>query len=215
MFSPFRKKSSEVFSPVSSLRGLERVELSYEPLRVPERVRRFQEDAEQQVRQFRQEAGRQVPEFVSSAPLAAYHALVTLRQQRLTAGLTFCEWGSGLGVVAGLAALAGFQARGIEIDERLVAASRRLLENHGLDVPIVAGSYKPVGIYSGKVELVDGQPRFDPPLDFHPARFDVLYAYPWPAEERAVFEIFRRYAPATSLLVTYHGGRDLRVHRKS
>jgi hypothetical protein len=172
------------------------------------------EVAERRVRQFREDAGGQVPEFIGSAPLAAYHALCTVYQRRLAPGLTFCEWGSGLGVVAGLAALVGFQARGIEIDESLVRASRKLLRSHGLEVPIIAGSYKPVGIYSGDVPEVDGRPRFEPPLDFHPAHFDVIYAYPWPAEERVVFEIFRRYAPDASLLITYHGGRDLRVHRK-
>ena len=43
----------------------------------------------------------------------------------------------------------------------------------------------------------------------------MVYAYPWPAEEKVLDRVFLRFAPVGSLLVTFHGGLDLRIRRKA
>ncbi|MEQ1830418.1 MAG: hypothetical protein ABL921_30955, partial [Pirellula sp.] len=54
---------------------------------------------------------------------------------------TLCEWGSGLGVVVGLAEILGFEATGIEIDGELAELARELLTDHGLTSTIRNGNY--------------------------------------------------------------------------
>src|SRR5215470_19355500 len=46
--------------------------------------------------------------------------------RRAARGRTFLEWGSGIGTITIMAERLGFEAVGIEIDARLVAAAREL-----------------------------------------------------------------------------------------
>jgi hypothetical protein len=144
-----------------------------------------------------------VPAFAASDGPLAWNVLTRIREDGLASGPRFVEWGSGLGVMTGLAALAGFEARGIEIGPSLVAASRDLLRAHGIEARIEEGTYAPPGAFADEMTLET----------FPPAEADVIYAYPWPAEEAVVSRVFLRYAPPEALLVTFHGGADLRVRR--
>jgi hypothetical protein len=108
-------------------------------------------------------------------------------------------------VVTALAAFAGFEARGIEIEPVLVALSRDLLAVHAVPVRIEEGSYLPSGVFTDEIAAES----------FAPARAAVVYAYPWPAEEEVVARVFLRFAPADALLVTFHGGVDLRIRRRT
>jgi len=45
--------------------------------------------------------------------------------------------------------------------------------------------------------------------------FGIIFAYPWPDEERALVQLFERHAGQGALLVTHHGGEDFRLWRKS
>ena len=45
--------------------------------------------------------------------------------------------------------------------------------------------------------------------------FGIIFAYPWPDEERTLGQLFDRHAGAGALLVTHHGGEDFRLCRKS
>src|SRR5689334_11361769 len=80
-------------------------------------------------RAFLREADRRIgpllfrgrfPAFVPCDFAAAYRALAGLAGTNLARGPVFCEWGSGFGVVTGLAALLGFDACGIEAEGPLV-----------------------------------------------------------------------------------------------
>ena len=139
-------------------------------------------------------AQQRIGSLVHSHFELAWHALQHLVDQRLAPGRCFCEWGSGFGVVTCLAAQLGFDARGIEIEGRLVAAAQRLAEEAALPVRFDCGDY--------------WMPDYVPPAA------DVVYAYPWPAEERHVFALFERCAPHGALLLSYHGGKQLRLHRQ-
>lgn len=99
----------------------------------------------------------------------------------------FCEWGSGMGIVTGLAAMLGHVARGIEIDPRLAAASRRLLADFGLEAAIETGDY-----FAVRREA------------------DVYYAYCWPGQVQRVEERFEAACPDHARLILYYGPEDVR-----
>ena len=67
--------------------------------------------------------------------------LRALSEGGLARGWRFCEWGSGFGVVVGLAALVEFDACGIEIEALLVAEARKLADD--FDLPVEFGQGGP------------------------------------------------------------------------
>lgn len=141
-------------------------------------------------------------------------------RSKLAPGRAFVEWGCGFAAVAGLAALAGFDAAGIEIELELVKQARRLVADHGLAVDIAHGNFVP----HDAGELADCDAEFawlsqaDP--DGHSAlqrdldHFDVVFAYPWPGEEAVITRLFDAYAATESLLVTFRGREGVVVQRK-
>lgn len=100
---------------------------------------------------------------------------------------SFCEWGSGLGVVTGMAEILGFQASGIEIDATLAEQSRELLAKHDLSAAIMTGSY----------------------LD-KPASADVTFVYCWPGKMAEMQRHFFETASNSALLLICHGASDVR-----
>jgi hypothetical protein len=44
--------------------------------------------------------------------------------------------------------------------------------------------------------------------------FAVIFAYPWPDEERLMEGLFERYAGEGALLLTYHADKDFRLRRR-
>jgi len=180
------------------------------------------------VRAFLREAGRRidrscfenhVPAFVASDFRLAYETLRALVESDLAPGDLFCEWGSGLGVVACLAAMLGFDARGIEIEATLVDAARELAADFDLPVEFVQGSFIPPGSNLGAASafswLTTVEGRAHEELDIDPEEFAVVFAYPWPDEEQAIEELFAHCAGPGALLVTYHGDEGLLVRRKA
>jgi hypothetical protein len=183
---------------------------------IPEDVRALIREADRRIEEF-QRPGR-VPGFVPSDFARTYQVLRGIISANLAPGNLFCEWGSGFGVVACLAALLDFDAVGIEIDADLVDAARRLADDFDVPVEFVRGSFIPRGgeVYAdtraGYAWLEVDQTGADVGLDHDD--FDVIFAYPWPDEEGATEKIFERYASHTALLVTYHGGDEIRLRRK-
>ena len=52
-------------------------------------------------------------------------------------------------------------------------------------------------------------------LDLSPGDFDIVFAYQWPDEESTITALIERYASVGALLVTYHGGSEFRIRRKT
>lgn len=154
--------------------------------------------------------GDRIPEFESSNLLVAYSVLDEILRRGLNVGPRFCEWGSGMGGVSCMAALVGFEARGLEIEPDLVAEARAFAGAYEIPVTFECGSFKPEGAYRDEI---DEATRFTE-LGWDPADFDVIYAYPWPAERRVINMLFERYAPTGALLVAYHGGVTVDLSRK-
>ncbi|MCA9192379.1 MAG: hypothetical protein KDB03_11475 [Planctomycetales bacterium] len=103
----------------------------------------------------------------------------------------FCEWGSGLGVVTGIAELLGYSATGIEMHAPLAELSRELLAEHGLKAQIEIGDY------------------FE-----HHAEADVYFVYCWPNRVVRTEERFLEIAPVGARLITYYGRNDVRWMQK-
>ena len=197
--------------------ALEDLELLIGGTTVPGDVRAFLREARRRIARFTR--GRRIPGFVPSDFARTYHALRALAAADLAPGNLFCEWGSGFGVVACLAAMLDFDAFGIEIEGELVDAARQLAGAFGLPVEFVHGSFIP-----GGENAIEPGDRFawlttrgggtEEELRLGPADFAVIFAYPWPDEEQLIEALFERHAGAGALLLTNHGGQDLRLRRK-
>ena len=117
------------------------VDVQAGPTILPADVRNFLEEAQRRVDHFQRE--QHLPGFVPCDFARTYATLRQVSACGLAAGNLFCEWGSGFGVVACLAALLEFDAYGIEIDSTLVPASRRLAADFDLPVECARGSFIP------------------------------------------------------------------------
>lgn len=188
-----------------------------EPL--PPRVATFLEDAEARISTFldEHEHAQKVGFFPSDYELA-YRILRALRGVDRQAR-TFCEWGSGFGVVAGLAASLGYEACGIEIDRRLIRASRKLLADYQLPVEILEGSFVPDEYSEDEDEsdcdtrTVMSGARGNDEVDVEIRDFDVVFAFPWPTEEELFCDMFARFAAVGSLLITFQFSEGAKVRR--
>lgn len=202
------------------------IELDAPGRTLPARVRALLDDADDVIERFNHDhRDRPVPAFVPSDFVEAHHALERIAEARLAPGGRFVEWGSGVGVVTCLANLAGFDAVGIEIEPDLVEAACGLAEDHGFEVEFVAGSFIPFGgdevVEEHAYNLAkavtwlrtDGDDGYDL-LGLEPDDFDLVFAYPWPGEEDAIFDLFARFAADGALLLTHHGEEGMRLQRK-
>jgi hypothetical protein len=149
--------------------------------------------------------------------------LAAIRERGFVRGRTFCEWGSGLGGVCAIAALSGFRSHGIEIRPGLVEAARAVAKEieKDIDLPIqfAEGSFLRPGDEDLVAEAPNVERVFDnrawEALDLAPADCDVVFAYPWPGEERCVDAAFARHASSGALLLTFHGWNYLLAQRKT
>jgi len=189
---------------------LEQVDLDWSPAAADSDAGRFIRNAQRRIEQFQSENER-IPGFEASNFHAAAGLLQAIQEQRLAPGLRFCEWGSGFGVVTCLAAMAGFDAWGIETEAKLVGSSRQLALDYDLDVIFQQGSYKPDLTFGSDLEL----PTESAESGRFPFDCDVVYIYPWPAEKAIVTQRFEQMAQPGALLVSYQGGGRFRIQRAS
>lgn len=192
--------------------------LDVTPAPLPPTAARLIREAEERIDRF--QSACRVPAFVPCDYAAAFGVMRALSDGALARGTRFCEWGSGFGVVVGLAALLDYDACGIEIEESLVAEARRLADDFDLTVDFVHGSFVPRGaedrVHAGGAYswlTTEGDSAYDD-LDLDVSDMDVVFAYPWPDEEGVVCDLFDRYAGVGAILATYHGGGEFRLKRK-
>ena len=201
------------------------IEISINGSVLPDDVVAFLREADLRVSQFVRNSPIRVTGFVPSDFVTVYHALRAITEANLAPGTLLCEWGSGFGVVASLAAMLDFNAYGIEIERGFVDASRKLADDFGLPVEFVHGSYVPSGAEAYVEEayadnnaeslslVTDADDAYDE-LGLNLDDFDVVFAYPWPGEERLIENLFEKYAAEGTLLLMYNKGSFVRLRRK-
>jgi len=157
--------------------------------------------------------------YLGSELPAVSRALSRIQHEGLARGPVFCEWGSGLGAVCGVAALNGFRPYGIEIQRELVAAARSLASDLHYAMVFAEGTF----LLPGDEDLAagaDSHTRLDfntrawDEMELTPEDCDVVFAYPWPNEEAFLDNVFLRRASANSLLLTFHDLGRVLVQRK-
>lgn len=184
------------------------------------------------VERFLVEAARRIDEFLYRRGNAKFHSFVSsnfpavddclswIVDRRLPTGQAFCEWGSGYGIATMLAADHGFDACGIEVEQDLVESAQRLALDFEIPAQFVQGSFIPEQADSmvshlRELSYVDTQSASGyAELGLDLDDFDVIYAYPWPGEERFYERLFDKFAARGALLMTYHGVEGLRLKRK-
>jgi hypothetical protein len=189
------------------------------PTTLPGDVRSFLRDAGRRIERFQRDS--RVPGFVPSDFEGAYAVLRALAADHFLRGHSFCEWGSGFGVVACLAAMLDFDSCGIEIEPELVEAAQTLADDFGLPVEFIRGSFIPAqsaACLAGREDfawLSTAEDRCLEDQGIESADFDLVFAYPWPDEEWVVESIFEKHSAPGAVLVTHHGGEDFQIRRKT
>ena len=203
------------------------IEYDVEDIDLPDSVQAFIDEADQRGDQFYdQKLNKRYPRYVPSEPAQVYAALRHVTEQGLPLGETFVEWGSGFGVATGLAALLGYDATGIEIQEDLVEKARALIADQGLDAEFISTSYVPDGYLSydalGGDDIIrddsfghspDESPRYEG-MEVDIEEVDLFFVYPWPGEQEMMLKIFDAVAGEGAILVAYYGDRDICLYRK-
>ncbi len=201
------------------------VEISIDGSVLSDDVVAFLREADLRVSKFVRDSPIRVTGFVPSDFVTVYQALRAITEAKLAPGTSLCEWGSGFGVVASLAAMLGFKVCGIEIERGLVDASRRLADDFDLPVEFVHGSFVPPGAQAYAEEtyadnnagyfwlVTDADDAYEE-LELDPDDFDVVFAYPWPGEECLIEILFEKYAAEEALLLTYNQFNSVRLRRK-
>ena len=163
-------------------------------------------------------------DFVASDHRLVFEALRAIRRDHLATGNVFCEWGSGFGVIACLAALLGFDAYGVERAPEFVRSARALAADLDLPVLYAEADYHPIGFdsYFDAVgesrQLLRSPPRdadtgWERQLGITMEDVSILFIYPWPAEAQLVEELFEASAQEGSLLISYNEDADARIQR--
>ncbi len=181
----------------------------------------FIADAQTRIEAFIQSRlNEPIHSFVPSDFPLAYGALRHVAEKRLAPGPLFCEWGSGAGVVTCLAAMLGFEACGIEVESDLVDLAVRLARHHHVRAGFCQGNFVPhegqaIAAQTEEFEwlAVGGRDPYAE-MDMEIADFDLVFAYPWPGEERVIERLFDRFAANGALLMTYNGHEGVRLFRK-
>ena len=201
------------------------IEISTNGSALPDDVAAFLREADVRVSQYVKNSPIRVTGFVPSDFVTVYQGLRAIREANLAPGTSLCEWGSGFGVVASLAAMLGFTVYGIEIERDLIDASRKLADDFGLPVEFVHGSFVPPGAEAFAEEAaIDSNSEFfwlvtdaDDAYDesgLEPDDFDVVFAYPWPGEECLIANLFETYAAEGALLLMFNQYNSVRLQRK-
>lgn len=204
---------------------LTQIELNYESVVVSQDIRRFLRAVDDRVEKHRVNTATSFRGFVPSDYTAVYRCLKAIYDSNLLCGDRFCEWGSGIGVVASMAAMIGYEAYGIEYNHELCSVAEELCEELEIAATLVNGSFVPSGVEDlidhaftaneGDVALhMEADHAYDE-IDLEVNDFDMIFVYPWPNDVELTHRIFERCAAQGALLLAYYEHNSISLFRKS
>ena len=191
---------------------------------IPPEVSRFLREADRRCDAFFDSGlNKKIPRFLPANYELVYLAISELREEQALLGNRFCEWGSGLGTATALASILGFEASGIEIEQKLVSRAKTISKDFRLGTHFLVGSFLPEGFdflpTQGGIELMLPPPSAInglayPDCDWSLDEVDLFYAYPWPEEQEATLRLFESVACDGSYLLCYFGDDELCAYVK-
>ncbi len=153
--------------------------------------------------------------FINADYEAVLHTLLELHAP----GARFLEWGSATGIITIAADMLGFEAYGIELDPKLVEVARGLARRHASRAHFVAGSFIPPGYRWSPDDgdarmgtIGEGESAYQE-LGHSLDAFDVVYAYPWPAEEAMMLDLMSRHGKPGATLLLFGTAGAVRAFR--
>ena len=208
---------------------LEYVEIELDSRPLPAEIRDLLQRAEIRIEDyFKHQPRKRVPRFIASDFEAAYRMLQGIHDQKLAPGTAFCEWGSGFGIITIIAAMVGFDACGIEIEEQLVKESMALATDVKVDAKFICDSYIPAGFeyYTDEIgntsaltrsivlpsDWLRGTKMFENDIEIED--FDTIFTFPWPGEAELVDNLFELQAAEGALFMTYDETDGMHIQRK-
>ena len=203
---------------------LNRIEFDYESVATPREIVEFLQAVDDLVEQHRVNTATSFRGFVPSDYVAIYRCLKVLYDSHLLCGDRFCEWGSGVSVVASLAAMIGYESCGIEYDGNLCTVAEGISEDFDVPVELVNGSFIPEGVedliddafatHDGELALHTDPDRAYEELGYTINDFDLIFAYPWPNDVQLTHEIFDRCAARGAMFLAYYDSDSIALYRK-
>ncbi len=210
--------------------AIEEIEIEVPEADIPDNVARLIDTCSRGwERFFADDDGHEAPRFVPSVPEIVFSALAEVTQRNLPPNRVFCEWGSGFGTATCIAALLGYKAYGVEIEEELVWQSRAIARRLKIPVEIICTNMFPEGYGShsgvGGAEWVALESFRDPnDADRRPLRYDgmdidvaeigLFFVYPWAEERELMQALFDAVAVEGAILVVYHTDKKVCGFRK-
>ncbi len=203
--------------------------MTLQAIRVPDSIKQFAladaaqqliDEANERIEAFMLADQTVIENFVTCDFYLLDQALQWIHENHLLAGNRFCEWGSGFGVAALLAAIREMESVGIEIESRLVEQSCNLAEALQIDASFYCGSFVPrnvagvleLGADMEHVETHEGDVYDE--IGWAVEDFDLFFAFPWPGEHMFFEAVFQACAADGALLLTYRGREGMNLVRK-
>lgn len=202
---------------------LERIELDWDwESEIPDEVLTILDTADRMLQQYwDQWHQRPIEQYVACDFRDVWRALSQITQAKMARGNTFCEWGSGFGVITGLASMLGWDAVGIEAESFLVKKSHEFLKLTGLRAEVLQGNFLPPGAerlakaQANHASLFHQVPSAYQYCDLQCDDFALVFAYPWPGEHHYLQEVFRTFAGDQALLLMFLGPYEIELFRKT
>jgi hypothetical protein len=201
------------------------IELDYESVATPSEIVDFLRAVDHLVQQYRVNTATTFHGFVPSDYLTIYRCLRLVYDSHLLCGDRFCEWGSGVSVVASLAAMVGYESYGIEYDRNLCTVAAGICADFDVPVTLVNGSFIPEGVedlienafatYDGELALHTDPDHAYQEIGYDVNDFDLIFAYPWPNDLELTLEIFDRCAARGAMLLAYYCDDLIALYRNN
>jgi len=188
---------------------------------IPPEVELFLENSQSRIQLYWDQWNeRPIEQYVACDFNYVWGAIQSLLRKKIVKGNSFVEWGSGFGVVTGLAWYSGLSSVGIEAELFLVEEGRKLLAQHAIHAELWHGNFLPTGAeklaeqQSDHPSLYHRVPSAYTKHDCDLDDFSIVFAYPWPGEEHFQREVFCRYAGKDTLLLMFRGPYQIELYRK-